>query len=89
MEVTIQDDVFLKKIFKRKWRRGVAYHGCIMDYLSRPQKVSFTLKRLMEVPLSQARIIIQYWEENEKMNALVSSIELTQPKFGRFWHHAR
>lgn len=70
MEISIKDDIFLKKVFKRKWRRGVAYHGCIMDYLSRPQKVSFTLKRLMEVPLSQARIIIQYWEENEKMKRI-------------------
>ena len=67
MELTIQDDVFLKKIFKRKLRRGIAYHGCIMDYLSRPQKVAFTLKRLMEVPLYKGRIIVQYWEEEKKM----------------------
>ena len=67
MEVMIQDDVFLEKIFKRKWRRGIAYNCCVMDYLSRPQKVLFTVKRIMEVPLSKGRIVIHYWEEDKKM----------------------
>ena len=84
MELTIQDDVLLKKIFKRKWRRGIAYHGCIMDYLSRPQKVAFTLKRLMEVPLYKGRIIIQYWEEEKKMIRIfarhgVKNYEIVRP----------
>lgn len=84
MELTIQDDVFLKKIFKRKIRRGIAYHGCIMDYLSRPQKVAFTLKRLTEVPLYKSRIIIQYWEEEKKLTRIcarhgVKDYEIVRP----------
>ena len=84
MEVMIQDDVFLKKIFKRKWRRGIAYHGCVMDYLSRPQKVAFTLRRLMEVPFYQGRIIIQYWEDEKKMIRIfarhgVKNYEIVRP----------
>ena len=71
MEITIQDDVFLKKVFKRKRRRGIAYHGCIMDYLSRPQKVAFTMKRLMDVPFSKGRMIIQYWEDEKIMTRML------------------
>lgn len=87
MEITIQDDIFLKKIFNRKWRRGIAYHGCIMDYLSRPQKVAFTLKRLMEVPLSQGRIIIQYWEDEKKILQLFARHSVKDYEIIRSYKH--
>ena len=67
MEALIRDDIFLKKVFKRQLRRGIAYHCCVMDYLSRPQKVENTIKRINEISISHARIIIQYWEDDNKI----------------------
>lgn len=67
MDRLIGDDIFLKKVFKRQIKRGIAYHGCIMDFLSRPQKVGYTIKRINEIPISNARIIIQYWEDNNRI----------------------
>ena len=87
MEITIQDDVFLKKIFKRKWKRGIAYHGCIMDYLSRPQKVAFTLKRLLEVPFFKGRIIIQYWEEEKLMKRMFARHGIQDYEIVRAYKH--
>lgn len=42
-----------------------------MDYLSRPQKVAFTMKRLMDVPFSKGRMIIQYWEDEKIMTRML------------------
>lgn len=67
MEALIKDDIFLKKVFKRQLKRGIAYYCCIMDYLSRPQKVKYIIRRLSDIPILRARIIIQYWEEDKKM----------------------
>lgn len=66
MEALIKDDIFLKKVFKRQLKRGIAYYCCIMEYLSRPQKVKYIIRRLSDIPILRARIIIQYWEEDKK-----------------------
>ncbi len=72
MEAYITDDTFLKKVFKRQLKRGIAYHCCVMDNLSRPQKVEYVIKRLSEIPILRARILIQYWEEDNKMTRILN-----------------
>ena len=71
MNKLIYNDDFWKKVFKRKFRTGIAYHACIMDYLSSKQRVLFTIRRLMEIPISQARIAIQYWEKTKVVTDLL------------------
>ena len=66
MDSLINNNLFLKKIFKRQLKRGIAYHCCIMEYLSRSQKVEYTIRRLSEIPISHARIIIHFWEDEKK-----------------------
>ena len=43
MDRIIKDDVFLKKVFKRQIKQGIAYHSCVMDYLTISQKVKYTI----------------------------------------------
>ena len=78
MDLLINNNLFLKKIFKRKLRRSIAYHCCIMDYLSRAQKVEYTIKRLSEIPISHARIIIHYWEDEKKMIRILKRHKVTE-----------
>lgn len=67
MKELFTNDIYLKKVFARRIKRGIARYCCIMDYMSRPQKVKHTIKRLSEIPVKRARIIIQYWEDDNKM----------------------
>ena len=76
MNKLIYNDVFWQKVFKRKFRTGIAYHACIMDYLSSKQRVFFTIQRLMEIPISQARIVIQYWEKTKVATDLLDKYGL-------------
>lgn len=72
MDRIIKDDVFLKKVFKRQIKQGIAYHSCVMDYLTISQKVKYTIRRLSEIPILSARIIIQYWEDDKTMMRMLS-----------------
>ena len=76
MDKAIYNDDFWQKVFKRKFRTGIAYHACIMDYLSSKQRVLFTIRRLMEIPISQARIVIQYWESSKVVTDLLDKYGL-------------
>lgn len=76
MNKAIYNDEFWQKVFKRKFRSGIAYHACIMDYLSSRQRVIFTIRRLMEIPISQARLVIQYWEKTELITDLLKKYGL-------------
>ena len=72
MDRIIKDDAFLKKVFKRQIKQGIAYHSCVMDYLTISQKVKYTIRRLSEIPILSARIIIQYWEDDKTMMRMLS-----------------
>jgi len=76
MDKAIYNDEFWLKVFKRKYRIGIAYNACIMDYLSSKQRVLFTIRRLMEIPISQARIVIQYWEKTKVVTDLLNKYGL-------------
>ena len=76
MDKAIYNDEFWLKVFKRKYRIGIAYNACIMDYLSSKQRVLFTIRRLMEIPISQARIVIQYWEKTKVVTDLLDKYGL-------------
>ena len=76
MDNVIYNDEFWQRVFKRKFRAGIAYHACIMDYLSSKQRVLFTIRRLMEIPISQARIVIQYWEKTKVVTDLLDKYGL-------------
>lgn len=77
MDSLINNNLFLKKIFKRQLKRGIAYHCCIMEYLSRSQKVEYTIRRLSEIPISHARIIIHFWEDEKKMIRILNRHKVT------------
>lgn len=72
MEISIYNDVFLKKVFNRKIKRPVVY--CVasfMDHLSMQDKIDFTINRLNEVKFKKARIIIEYWNDLDKILKLL------------------
>lgn len=77
MEISIYNDVLLKKVFNRKIKRPVAYSvASFMDHLSMKNKIDYTIRRLTEIQFQHARIIIEYWNDLEKIIELLKRFEL-------------
>ena len=71
-EYTIYDNNFLRKVFCRKLKRGIATIECDLSEMSFMKKVTFVVDRLSKMRFLEARMILEFWE---KANDIIRVLE--------------
>ncbi len=64
---SIHNDVFLKRIFERKLRRGLVRMQVWLNRMSFKGKVQFVVDKLSEMRFNEARIILEHWENTSEI----------------------
>lgn len=71
-EYTIYDNNFLRKVFCRKLKKGIATIECDLEGMSFKKKVTFVVDRLSKMKFLEARMILEFWE---KTNDIIQMLE--------------
>lgn len=65
--VSIYNDAFLKRVFERKLRKGLARIQVWLNRMSFSDKILFVVDRLSEIRFNEARMILEYWESTSEI----------------------
>ena len=76
MEYTIYNDIFLKRVFNRKLRKGLAHIKGSTACMSFKDKIQFTVDRLSDIRFKVARMILEYWEDTNEIVALLERFQI-------------
>ncbi len=71
MKYSITDNSFIKKVLSRKLRRNIAVCEYDMEWLSFDRKVEFASQKMKSITFDKAKMLISFWEPNEKMRCLM------------------
>ena len=75
-EFSIYNDVFLKRVFERKLRKGLVHIQGSMACMSFNDKIQFVVERLSEMHFKEARIILEHWEYTSEIVALLEKFQI-------------
>ena len=73
---SIHNDAFLKRVFNRKLRKGLARIQCSMACMSFTDKIQFVVDRLSDMRFNVARMILEYWEDTNEVVALLERFQI-------------
>lgn len=82
-EYTIYNMDFLRKLFARKLKRGIARIECDMEEMAFKNKVRFVVHRLSKMRFFEARMILEFWENNEDIMSLLRECQIQEFKLIR------
>ena len=86
MEKTIFNDSFISKLLKGKYKTKVAIRNCDLEKLYFKQKVEFTVSRLASLPYNEARLMIQFWEDKNRIMKILNKHSIHNYKFQRDYY---
>ena len=72
---SIYNDAFLKRVFERKLRKGLARIQVWLNRMSFNDKILFVVDRLSEMRFNEARIILEYWESTNEIVELLENFQ--------------
>lgn len=83
MKYNINNISFIRRIFKRKIKRGVAFIACNMDCMAMADKVDFVIERICSISFKRAVVFVEYWENEEVLKKTLRSCNISTYKFVR------
>lgn len=73
MKNSIEDNLFIIKVLKRKLRRNIVRIEYDMEWLSFEKKVTFATQKIRQIPFSKAKMMISFWEPSDKILSVLKS----------------